>query len=119
MSFKNGLGVCTISYSIDHALMINFAPQNAPKIGPRSLPIWFQRALEGALGEDSFLKPKKEVVESTEEATSRLKLGGFRVSRGRETGRGQTALSSHARQPCTRQGSADLGNQARLDECGE
>ena len=56
MSFKNGLRVYTPSNVIADALMIDFASQNGPKIGPKSLPKRFQRASEGALDEDGVLK---------------------------------------------------------------
>ena len=59
MSFKNGLRVYTTSNAINDALMADFSSQNGPKIGPKSLPNWFQRALEGALNEDSDSKLKK------------------------------------------------------------
>ena len=55
-SFKNGLRVYTTSDAINDDLMIDFASQNGPKIGPKSLPKRFQRASEGALDEDSVLK---------------------------------------------------------------
>ena len=68
MSFKNGLGVYTTSNVIDDALTVDFGSENAPKIGPKSLPMWFQRALEGALNEDSVSKLKKEAAKSTDGA---------------------------------------------------
>ena len=58
-SFKYGLRVCTTSNAIDNALMIDFSFQNDPKIHSKSLPSWFQRALEGALNEDSDSTLKK------------------------------------------------------------
>ena len=77
MSFKNGLGVCTTSSSIDDALMFDFCLQNAPKIGPRSLPNGMQRALEGVLDEDSVSKRKEEVAESTSTAVRRQNSDQF------------------------------------------
>ena len=59
VSFKNGLRVYTTSNAINDALMADFSSQNGPKIGPKSLPNWFQRALERALNEDSDSKLKK------------------------------------------------------------
>ena len=97
MSFKNGLRVYTTSNAINDGLMIDLSSQNGPKIVPKSLPKWFQRALEWAANEDSDSKPEKEAAKSTGTAMTRLKLEAFGASRGRETGRGKTAMSSHAR----------------------
>ena len=58
-SFKNGLRVYMISYAINNALKIDLSSQNDPKIGPKSLPNWFQRASERGLNEDSDSKLKK------------------------------------------------------------
>ena len=65
MSFKKGLRVYTTSNAINDALMIDFASQNGPTIAPKSLPKRFQKALEGALDEDSVLNLKKDAAEST------------------------------------------------------
>ena len=55
-----GAGITKVkTNAINNALMIDFASQNGPKIGPKLLPNWFQRALEGALNEDSDSKLKK------------------------------------------------------------
>ena len=52
-SFKIRLCVYTTSNAIEDALMIDFGSRNGPKTGPKSLSKRFQRALEGALNEDS------------------------------------------------------------------
>ena len=63
-SFKNGLRVHTTSSVINDALMTDFSSQNDPKIGPKSLPNWFQRASERGLNEDSDSKLKKQTARS-------------------------------------------------------
>ena len=99
MSFKNGLRVHTTSNVINDALMTDFSSQNDPKIGPKSLPNWFQRASERGLNEDSDSKLKKQTARSIDGATAPLKLEGFGVSGGGKQGGGKTPISPHAGQP--------------------
>ena len=80
--------------------MIDFSSQNAPKIGPKSLPSWFQRALEGSLDDDSDSKLEKEAARFIGQAAVDHKQEGFGAPGGGTQGGGiQTALSSHAGQP--------------------
>ena len=101
MSFKNELRVYTQSNAINDALVTDVSSQNTPKIGPKSLPKWFQRASERALNEDSDSKLNKEWAEFTGAAAADHKLEGFGASGGRETGRGQ--MSPHAGLPFDKQ----------------
>ena len=86
MSFKNGLRVYTTSNAINDALMTDFRSQNGSKIGPKSVPKCFQRALEGALDEDSDSKLKKERSRSIGGAADGIKLDGFWVTATGEQG---------------------------------
>ena len=53
-SFKIQLYVYTTSNAIHAASMIDFGSQNGRKIGPKSLPNWFEEGLEEAFNEDNI-----------------------------------------------------------------
>ena len=93
-SFKNGLRVYTPSNVIADALMIDFASQNGPKIGPTSLPRRFQRASEGGMDGDSDLKLEKRSSEFIAAAPGGRKPVDFGAPGGGKQGGGK--LSSHA-----------------------
>ena len=95
------------SNAIEDALMIDFDSQNGPETSPKLLPTRFQKALEGALNNDSVSKLKKEAAESSARALAPLKLKGFRAHRGRETGRGQTVVLTRRTTLGQAKGSAD------------
>ena len=88
-----------VANSIGDAFMIDFDIQNGRKIDAKSVPKRSQKVCKRVLNEDGISKRTKVAARFISTPPGDLKVNISGARRGRETGWGQTTMSSHAGQP--------------------